>query len=341
MKLKFFLVVGLLASSTFYAQIYSEPSSAGNNGNKAVYLGDNAGASATSNTNNNTFIGYNAGENTNGDSTVNQGYANTFIGAHSGQNNTIGRSNVFVGDRSGFTTTGGTFNVYIGAESGRLNQTGGGNVFIGANSGESNTASNNVFIGEEAGYTNLGESNIFLGHEAGRNHSGSNMLIVDNSSTANPLIYGEFDNNILIFNTQRIGIGYENLGSSEFGFGGFPTVTSPDLTNYRLFIKGGILAEEVRVRTDLWPDYVFTSEYNLMPLTEVEQFIAENGHLPNMPSAKEVEEEGLALGDMVKRQQEKIEELTLHLIEQQKEMNILREQVQLLLNSAQNEKRDK
>ena len=80
-----------------------------------------------------------------------------------------------------------------------------------------------------------------------------------------------------------------------------------------------------------WADYVFANNYNLKPLNEVEAFIKKNGHLPNVPSATEVKENGLELGEMSKIQQEKIEELTLYLIEQKKEIETLKLQVKLLL----------
>lgn len=83
---------------------------------------------------------------------------------------------------------------------------------------------------------------------------------------------------------------------------------------YQLFVDGGILTEEVLVRTG-WADYVFEKDYQLMPLEEVSAYVDQNGHLPNVPSAEEVENNGLGLGNMAVIQQEKIEELYLHLIE--------------------------
>lgn len=67
-----------------------------------------------------------------------------------------------------------------------------------------------------------------------------------------------------------------------------------------------------------FPDYVFEKNYPLMPLKEVESYIQANKHLPNIPSAKEIEENGANLGELVKLQMEKIEELTLYMIELQK-----------------------
>jgi acyl-[acyl carrier protein]--UDP-N-acetylglucosamine O-acyltransferase len=83
---------------------------------------------------------------------------------------------------------------------------------------------------------------------------------------------------------------------------------------YQLFVDGGILTEEVLVRTG-WADYVFEAGYELMSLEQVAQYVAQHGHLPNIPSAQEVATNGLGLGNTAVLQQEKIEELFLHLIE--------------------------
>lgn len=115
---------------------------------------------------------------------------------------------------------------------------------------------------------------------------------------------------MIITKTGKIGIGTGDATLPN-------TAGGVDVSNYKLFVKGGILTEEVRVSTT-WADYVFNKDYNLKPLSEVETFIKENGHLPNVPSAAQVKEEGIELGNMAKIQQEKIEELTLYIIEQDK-----------------------
>lgn len=99
---------------------------------------------------------------------------------------------------------------------------------------------------------------------------------------------------------------------------------------YRLSVKGKIRAEEIKVY-NTWADYVFSSAYKLASLKEVESYIAKNGHLQNVPSAKDVTDKGLELGEMAKIQQEKIEELTLYLIQQNKEIEKLKVQMNLLL----------
>lgn len=96
----------------------------------------------------------------------------------------------------------------------------------------------------------------------------------------------------------------------------------------KLAVNGSILATEVRVKTyDTWPDYVFAPSYELQPLAEVEQFISENGHLPDMPSAAEAERDGVELGELNAKLLKKIEELTLHMIDMKKENEELREMV--------------
>lgn len=95
----------------------------------------------------------------------------------------------------------------------------------------------------------------------------------------------------------------------------------------KLSVYGNIRSTEVIVETANWPDYVFNKNYQLQPLVEVEKYIQQNNHLPNIPSAKEIEKTGLQLGDMQKRMMEKMEELTLYIIQQQKEIELLKEKI--------------
>ena len=100
----------------------------------------------------------------------------------------------------------------------------------------------------------------------------------------------------------------------------------------KLAVNGKITAKEVEVTLAGFPDYVFEADYDLMTLEEVEAYIQEHGHLPNVPSACEVEENGLGLGEMNKILLEKVEELTLHLIEQQKRLDEQAVMIQILSN---------
>jgi hypothetical protein len=89
----------------------------------------------------------------------------------------------------------------------------------------------------------------------------------------------------------------------------------------KLSVKGKIRAQEIIVETAGWSDYVFADDYKLQSLADVEAQIKTNKHLPGVPSAQEVSEKGVSLGDMQAVLLAKIEELTLHVINQQKQLN--------------------
>ena len=98
-------------------------------------------------------------------------------------------------------------------------------------------------------------------------------------------------------------------------------IGTEDTFGYTLAVNGIIGAKEVRVEiSSAWPDYVFAKDYKLPSLENLENQIKECGHLPNIPSAKEVQQEGIALGEMNVKLLEKIEELTLYAIDQQKKI---------------------
>ncbi|WP_440066370.1 hypothetical protein [Tenacibaculum discolor] len=103
-------------------------------------------------------------------------------------------------------------------------------------------------------------------------------------------------------------------------------------SGYKLAIAGKTITEEVKVQLkNNWPDYVFTKEYKLPTLQEVAQHIKKKGHLQNIPSAKEVQKnEGIELGEMNRKLLEKIEELTLYTIQQQREIDELKKENSLL-----------
>jgi len=93
----------------------------------------------------------------------------------------------------------------------------------------------------------------------------------------------------------------------------------------KLDVNGTIHSKEVKVDMTGWSDFVFKKEYNLPTLEEVEKHIVEKGHLENIPSEKEVLKDGIDLGEMNAKLLQKIEELTLYMIEMKKENNLLRD----------------
>ncbi len=116
-------------------------------------------------------------------------------------------------------------------------------------------------------------------------------------------------------------------GTGNIGIG------TTDTFGYKLAVNGTIGAKEVIVETtSLWPDYVFGEEYKLPSLNEVEAFAKTNKHLPNVPNQQEVKENGVNVGEMNVILLKKIEELTLYIIEQQKQINSLTEKVNALEN---------
>jgi hypothetical protein len=111
---------------------------------------------------------------------------------------------------------------------------------------------------------------------------------------------------------------------------GSPTGSAP-VNNHLLAVKGRIAATEFTVtNVAAWPDYVFADDYKLKSLAETEAFIKANKHLPNMPASAIVEKDGYDLGDMQKRMMEKIEELTLYLIEANKNIQRQQKEIDLL-----------
>lgn len=109
---------------------------------------------------------------------------------------------------------------------------------------------------------------------------------------------------------------------------GTPLTNNPN--GYALAVNGKIGAKDVQVETasTTWPDYVFAQDYRLPSLAEVETFIQENNHLENVPSATEIEKNGHSLGEMDKILLKKVEELTLYVIQQQKEIEELKKKIE-------------
>lgn len=103
----------------------------------------------------------------------------------------------------------------------------------------------------------------------------------------------------------------------------------------KLSVEGTILAKKVKVSQASadWPDYVFNEDYPLMPLDSVEAFIQTNSHLPEIASASEVSKTGIDLGDNQTKLLQKIEELTLYIIQQNKTIESLNKRLEIIENS--------
>lgn len=134
-------------------------------------------------------------------------------------------------------------------------------------------------------------------HIATQNINLNGNKIVGSSASTNGLFVGANGN-------VRIGAGSGNPGNA-------------------LEVNGIVRSKEVLVEITGWSDFVFEEDYKLMSLAEVEQFVKQHGHLPDVPSANEVEENGIGLGEMNALLLQKIEEMTLHLIEMEKRIKEL------------------
>ncbi|TDQ11559.1 hypothetical protein [Pedobacter metabolipauper] len=136
------------------------------------------------------------------------------------------------------------------------------------------------------------------GNGVGVNAAGGDLDIIK-SLDGNTILGTKFDGTAL----GNIGIGTTTPGS------------------YRLAVNGNIRAKEIKVESTNWPDYVFVKDYQLPTLQQTAEFIKDNGHLPGIPNAEEVKDNGIDLGEMNAKLLKKIEELTLHAIDQEKRIS--------------------
>ena len=125
---------------------------------------------------------------------------------------------------------------------------------------------------------------------------------------------------------------HKQLRFQQYTNGGFDkTLVTMDFGKERLTVDGLLIATQVRVLLkENWPDYVFDNTYKLRSLDEVENYISINKHLPNVPSAADVKKDGIDVAQMDAILLQKIEELTLYMIEMKKDNEALKVQVELL-----------
>ena len=138
---------------------------------------------------------------------------------------------------------------------------------------------------------------------------GSYIRLLDATMSFNVVTSGAVDKQALTIN---------NIGNIGIG------ITNP---NNKLDVNGTIHSKEVKVDMIGWSDFVFKKEYELPTLEEIEKHIKENGHLENIPSEKEVVKNGINLGEMNVKLLQKIEELTLYIIEQNKRIKKLERKI--------------
>jgi hypothetical protein len=146
---------------------------------------------------------------------------------------------------------------------------------------------------------------------------------IDNAVNSCYIDFGASETNVGS-GSHELGFGVDNSEYMRISYGGNVGIgtTAPDA---KLAVKGTIHANEVKVDLNgaVAPDYVFNSDYNLLSLEEIKTYIDKNKHLPEVPSAKEMEVNGVQLGEMNMLLLKKIEELTLYTIDMNKKLQEL------------------
>lgn len=125
-------------------------------------------------------------------------------------------------------------------------------------------------------------------------------------------------------------LGLQNASTDQAYFSGKVGIKTTNPGDYDLAVNGKIRTKEVKVEAANWPDYVFEDDYKSMALPELKKFIVKHKHLPEIPSAKEVEASGANLGEMNKLLLKKVEELTLIVIDQNEQQKKQDEQIKKL-----------
>jgi hypothetical protein len=321
-------------------------------GVRNVYLGFEAGKSNLEGYGH-TFVGYQAGEQSNDNVFATavgwragwktQGNFNAYFGRATALNNVLGEENTFIGDGAGHSSSGS------------------GNIFLGFDAGADEAGDNKLYIDNSDTSTPLihgdfDTNTLTVNDNLVSTNATTDQLIVNNTlmlNTTSPTA----SMHINLPSSETVGARIQVAGSTKFSVhnnGGISMGTY--LTNnlsvpsnglyvsgnvnlgnstlhptFRLTVDGKVACEEVNVElSEDWPDYVFEEEYDRMSLAELQKFIIEKKHLPGIPTAKEVKADGVFVGQMQKMMMEKIEELTLYIIEINEKNIQLEKEVELL-----------
>jgi hypothetical protein len=272
---------------------------------------------------------------------------NTAIGSNSLNVSTSGSANTALGDNSMSLNTSGGFNTALGYNTLLTNLSGNYNTAIGdlANVTDTNTTYA-LSLGYAATATSkqLAISDSIHTIKAKGLPTGAGYVLTDVSGNGNlslQPITGGATAWSLSGNTPASGSSY--LGSSNNVSLRFKTnstekmiidsvgrvgigVTNITDTGYKLYVEKGIRTRKVKVDISSWADFVFDMNYKLSSLADVENYIQQNKHLPDVPSANDVEKNGIDLGTNQKILLQKIEELTLYIIDQNKKIEVLQNQ---------------
>lgn len=286
------------------------------------------------------------------------GNNNTAVGHWALTNNTIGSDNSILGAHASKNALDGSRNTVIGYNALFSNNHGSNNVSVGYMAGYNDQGSGNVFIGYQAGYNETGSNKLYIANNSntppliygdfssgrvGINTTSPNSDLSISPSSVGPKItlwdggtstwhYGlgvspdqlnyhivAPSNSHVFYAGGKNGDGTELMRIRGDGKVIISDGTIPASGSYKLYVQTGILTEKIKVASvSNWADYVFNDDYKLKSLEELEMYVKENKHLPNIPSEQEVKSNGIDLAQMDAKLLEKIEELHLYVIDQEK-----------------------
>ncbi|MEI7726608.1 MAG: hypothetical protein WCK09_15980 [Bacteroidota bacterium] len=244
------------------------------------------------------------------------GYA-TLYSNYSGYNNTAN------GREAMYHNYGGTNNTANGYSALYNNINGSNNTATGGNSLLNNTGGdNNTGIGVNAGISNtIGSNNTYIGYGTGGTNNISNSSAIGSGAS------------VTASNTMVLGDPANSSFSVCIG-------RSHSASGYKLAVAGKVICEELKVRLAAsWPDYVFDAKYPLMSIDELAKSIEREKHLPGLPSAEDVKKDGVSMGEMQAKLLEKVEQLTLYIIQLQKQNDELTKkdaEIMQMINNSNN-----
>lgn len=227
-----------------------------------------------------------------------------------------------------------------------LTASGGTNNFAVYSSDGNNYMADSLWIGKTTGNTRFdmtgGKGDIDVSEGDFRIGTTTNRLKMGVFTTGTfagmSRIYSSGTNAMLalgVNNMDLMTLSAANSGTVVIGNGGALPAAA---TGYKLSVHGKAVCTELMVKSiATWPDYVFEKNYQLMPLNELQAFINKNKHLPNIPPAKEIEQNGLVVGDMQNKMMQKIEELTLYILQQQKQLELQNKKIEELSKIVNNQ----
>lgn len=251
------------------------------------------------------------------------GKNNVAIGTNAGQENITGSHNTFVGKSAGLLSTG-SWNTFIGRSAGANIGAGDYNVIIGGNNGSGIAGLNNhILIADGQGNERLRINNNGA-YSIGGGYGTAGQILVSNGAGSAPA-WQTISANTGLWTTTPGGDLYNTSITGKVGIG----ITDVP-AGYKLAVAGGIIAEKIKIKLQSggWPDYVFEEDYKLRPLKEVESFIKQHKHLPGMMSAAEMKAAGMDVEQITVKMLEKIEELTLYILDIKNEIDTLKKEGQ-------------